>query len=126
MSISDVKDALSEASLGTCIDLNPCSFLRFAVDDLAFHVYKLFEGMLSSAMYPEQWELSYITPIFKSGANSDIKSHRPISIFSKLSLVFERVVYDKLYPSIIKKSRSFNSVFFSEKILSSTAASLSA
>ena len=111
MSISDVKDALSEASLGTCIDLNPCSFLSFAVDDLAFHVYKLFEGMLSSAMYPEQWELSYITPIFKSGANSDIKSHRPISILSKFSLVFERVVYDKLYPSIIKKSRSFNFFF---------------
>ena len=54
LSISDVKDALSKASMGTGIDLIPGSFLRFAADDLAFHVYKLFEGMLSSAGYPEQ------------------------------------------------------------------------
>ena len=106
LSISDVKDALSKASLGTGIDLIPGSFLRFAVDDLAFHVYKLFDVyklLLSSAVYPEQWTFSYITPIFKSGNNSDIKCYRPISIRSKLSLVFERVVYDKLYPFIINK-----------------------
>ena len=124
LSISNVKDALSKASLGTRIDLIPGSFLRFAVDDLAFHVYKLFKGMLSSAVYTEQWKLTYITPINKSGNNFDIKCYRPVVILSKLSLVFERVGYDKRYPSLLKKSRSVNRLC-SAKVLSSTAASLS-
>ena len=54
LSIYVVKDALSKVSLGTGIDHIPGFLLFFAVGDRDFHVYKLFEGMLSSAVYPEQ------------------------------------------------------------------------
>ena len=52
--LSDVKNALSVASLGTSIDLIPGAFQRFPADHLVFHVQKQFEGIRGSANYPEK------------------------------------------------------------------------
>ena len=93
----EVNAALKLASLGTGLDSIPGLFLRENADNLTFHVYKLFAGIVDSCEYPSQWKDSYVTPIFKSGSKMDISCYRPISILSKLSLIFERVLYNKLY-----------------------------
>ena len=93
----EVNAALKLASLGTGLESIPGLFLRENADNLTFHVYKLFAGIVDSCEYPSQWKDSYVTPIFKSGSKMDISCYRPISILSKPSLIFERVLYNKLY-----------------------------
>ena len=99
----DVKTALENSSLGTGFDNVPGAFLRNSASEITFHVQKLFDSIIISGEYPSQWKNSYITPIFKSGDKCDIKCYRPISILSKLSLVFERVLYNKLYPFVAER-----------------------
>ncbi|MEL6989161.1 MAG: reverse transcriptase domain-containing protein, partial [Bacteroidota bacterium] len=48
-------------------------------------------------MYPELWKISRVIPIYKSGSRDNIRNYRPVSILSKLSLVFERLLFEKLF-----------------------------
>ena len=99
----DVKMALSKASLGCGFDNIPGEFLRSAESSLSFHLTKLFHSMAHNCLFPDSWKKAVITPVFKKGTRSQIVSYRPISILSKLSLVFERVIFNFLYPLVRSK-----------------------
>ena len=78
-------------------------FLKTCCSEISFHVYKLFQSILHSSIYPEEWKIAEITPVFKSGKKQDVTCYRPISLLSKLSLSFERVIFKKLYTFIAPK-----------------------
>ena len=78
-------------------------FLKTCCSELSFHVYQLFQSILHSGIYPEEWKIEKITPVFKSGKKQDITCYWPISLLSKLSLSFERVIFKKLYKFIAPK-----------------------
>ena len=44
--------------------------------------------------------LIYITPLHKNGSTSDVKNYRPISLLPKLSIVFEKMLFNFLYPLV--------------------------
>ena len=100
-----VNEELMNASLGTGIDLIPGLHLRHTSSSLSFHVLKLFEAIVETPVYPLSWKRAVTTPIYKSGNKSLIVSYRPFGIFSKLSLVFEKLLFKLLYP-IIKNDLS--------------------
>ena len=62
-----------------------------------FQVFKLFEGILAGSQFPDAWKTSYFTPNFKTDDKLDVECYRPVSLLSKLSLVFEKILYDKFY-----------------------------
>ena len=101
----NVNQKLTNASLGTGIDLIPGLLLRHTSFSLYFHVLKLFEANVESSVYTLSWKRAVITPNFKSGKKSLIVSYRPVGILPKLSLVFEKLLFKSLYP-IIKNQLS--------------------
>ena len=100
---NDVFDALSLSTPGKDHDGISGDFLKTCCSELSFHVYKLFESILYSGIYPEEWKIAKITSVFKSGKKQDVTCYRPISLLSKLSLPFERVIFKKLYKFIAPK-----------------------
>ena len=78
-------------------------FLKTCSSELNFHVYNLFQSILHNGIYPEEWKIAKITPVFKSGKNQDVRCYRPIRLLSKLSLSFERVIFKKMYKFIAPK-----------------------
>ena len=100
---TDVFDALTLSTLGKGHDGISDDFLKTSCSELSFHVYKLFQSILHSGIYPEEWKIAKITPVFKSGKKQDVTCYRPISLFSKLSLSFERVNFKNLYKFIAQK-----------------------
>jgi hypothetical protein len=44
-------------------------------------------------IFPEDWKISKIIPLFKQGDRSDLNNYCPISIIPVVAKVFERVVY---------------------------------
>jgi hypothetical protein len=46
-------------------------------------------------IYPDDWKMARVLPIFKSGDKGDLGSYRPISIISAIAKSFGRLVYDQ-------------------------------
>ena len=100
---NDVFDVLYLFTPGKGHDGISGDFLKTCCSQLSFHVYKLFQSFLHSGIYPEEWKIAKITPVFKSGKKQDVTCYRPISLLSKLFLWFERVIFKKLYKFIASK-----------------------
>ena len=56
-----------------------------------------------------------MTPIFKSGASSQVSNYRPISILPKLSLILERILFKFIYAKVRDKISSHQSGFMTRR-----------
>ena len=71
-------------------------FLKLTRDHLSPLLSNLFNMCIDSGTYPENLKTAKITPIFKKGPRTDIKNHRPISIISNVSKIFEKLINTRL------------------------------
>ena len=101
ITMDDIRAALSQASLGKGFDKIPGDdFLRMATDSLTYHVIKLFQSITEISRYPKLWKKAMIIPTFKTGSKFCNQSYRPNS---NLSQVFERIIFNALYPFVRKR-----------------------
>ena len=56
----------------------------------------IFNVSLQRAIFPDDWKLAKVTPIFKEGNKADCGNYRPISVISAVAKVFEKLVYQQL------------------------------
>ena len=68
-----------------------------AVSIVAPSLTDVFTKSILTGIYPTEWKLARVTPIFKKGSKSDINNYRPISVIPVVSKVLEKLVYDQLY-----------------------------
>ena len=73
---------------------------------LAPYLHSLFGFILRTTCWPLFWKCSHVTPFHKKGLKSDIENYRLISILPRLSLVFERIIFNYLYSKIRHKINS--------------------
>ena len=72
----------------------------------ANHCITCFVYALILAIYPADWKIHKIIPVFKSGDRSLIINYRPISLLSNISKVLERLIYDKIIYHVIPYIKS--------------------
>jgi hypothetical protein len=51
---------------------------------------------LQTTIFPDDWKLAKITPVFKDGNKNDCGNYRPISVISVVAKIFEKLVYQQL------------------------------
>ena len=85
---------LPKASGPDCIlvvVLNNCE------QELSYILGKLFNKCLKESCFPDYWKVSSVVPVFKNvGENSTAKNYRPVSLFSVVSKVFEKLVNNRI------------------------------
>ena len=57
----------------------------------------IFTKSIITGIYPTEWKMARVTPVFKKGEKSDLNNYHPISVIPVVSKVFEKTVYDQLY-----------------------------
>ena len=77
------------------------AMLRGTARSIAPTLTTLFNCSLSQGVVPEDWKISNITPIPKSGDPSLASNYRPISLLSLVSKVLERLIHSKLLNYIL-------------------------
>ena len=57
----------------------------------------LFNACLTAGVFPDDWKLANVHPVFKSGDSRLLTNYRPISVLSILAKVFESLVHQQVY-----------------------------
>ena len=95
-SIDIVLDLLKkiDEKKATGLDKILIKLLKMAASIVAPSLTDVFTKSILTGIYPTEWKLARVTPIFKKGSKSDINNYCPIPVVSK---VLEKLVYDQLY-----------------------------
>ena len=48
-------------------------------------------------IFPSDWKLGKVSPIFKNGSKSDLNDYPPISVILTVAKIIEKIIYNHLY-----------------------------
>ena len=75
----------------------PARILKLAAPMIAGSLFILFNACLTESVFPDDWKLANVHPVFKSGDSRLLTNYRPISVLSILAKVFESLVHKQVY-----------------------------
>jgi len=52
---------------------------------------------MSLGIFPDNWKIASIVPIYKDGSKDENSNYRSISVLPVISRLFEKLVYDQFY-----------------------------
>ena len=76
-------------------------------DIAAFFIHDNFNNSLSSSTFPSALKYADVNPVSKNDDKIDKENCRPISILPMLSKVYERLIYNQMYPYFDKLFSKF-------------------
>ena len=88
--------AIKERKAGG-LDKIPCKLLRISAEIVAPSLTQIFNKTISTIIFPTDWKLARVTPIFKKGKKDDMNNYRPISVISVVAKIFEKFTFEQLY-----------------------------
>ena len=77
--------------------------LKYCEPELSYILAELFSKCLKESCFPDYWKVSSAFPVFKNvGERSTAKNYRPVSLFSVVSKVFEKLVNNRIVDHLEK------------------------
>ena len=64
-------------------------------------LHMIFTSCLETGVFPIHWKKANVVPIHKKESKQLVKSYRPVSLLPICSKVFERLIYNEVYPYLI-------------------------
>ena len=86
-----------DVSKATGLDKIPNRLLKLAADVVTTSFTGIFNQSLVTGIFPSDWKMAKVSPIFKNGSKSDLNNYRPISVIPTVAKIFEKIIYDQLY-----------------------------
>ena len=74
--------------------------LRLSAPVLAEEVTKLINYFIANQTWPLEWKTSNITPVFKKQEDTYKGNCSPVSIFTLLSKIYEKILFDQIYRAL--------------------------
>ena len=62
--------------------------------------YLLCRTFIKKRLFPTYWKTSQVAPIFKEKNKASVECYRPISLLYSASKVFEKIIFDNIYPNV--------------------------
>ena len=82
---------------GAGLDNIPPRLLKAAADIIAPTLTYIFNLSLSKGVFPQDFKVAKVSPLFKSGSRDQVENYRPISVLPIVAKVFEKEVNNQLY-----------------------------
>lgn len=60
-------------------------------------LFRVVKASIEQGIFPNDLKIAKVTPVFKSGDQTDVSNYRPISVLPVFSKVLERIMYNRIY-----------------------------
>ena len=70
-------------------------------NEIALPLSMLFNKSLKLCVFPSDWKMSHVIPLFKTEDNSLLSNYRPVALLCCISKVLEKIVYKHLYNHLL-------------------------
>ena len=99
---NQVKGAIKKLSKCNSVgdDEVPYFLIFDCAEILADPLTAIFNRSVNTCEFPSIWKIGRVVPIHKSGDKSLISNYRPISLLSCFAKVYERLLFDQIFPQI--------------------------
>ena len=81
----------------TGFDGIPGRILRLSANVVSPTLTKIFNQSLIQGIYPDDWKIAKVIPVFRNGARNDLNNYHSISIVSAVAKIFSKLVHDQFY-----------------------------
>ena len=97
--VSTVRHLLENIDVRKATGLDGVSnqLLKFAAHIVAPTLTEIFTTSINTGIFPTEWKIAKVTPIFKKRKKNDLNNCRPISVIPTVVKIFEKVVYEQLF-----------------------------
>ena len=111
ITISEIKSVLKILKKEQSSDLDGFinEIFKNSSDATLKALAKLFNLILKTGQYPEQWNKSYLILLYKSGKKSDPSNYRGISLINCVAKMFSAILNNRL--TLLMKDKYSNSEF---------------
>ena len=75
----------------------PCNLLRLLNPYISFARMALINESFTTGIFPDKLKVAKVTALHKKGASDNPSNHRPISLLSIFSKIFEKIMYKRPY-----------------------------
>ena len=95
-----IKKLINNKATGTH-DI-PNEILKGNVNILSPYLEEILNFSIKTGVFPNEFKIGKVIPIFKSGEKEDLNNYRPISVLLTIARIFERLLYNQLYKFFIE------------------------
>ena len=65
-------------------------------------LFLIFNSCMQSGVIPSEWKMANVVPVYKKNDKQNIKNYRPVSLLPIFGKIFERIIYNEMYPFFIQ------------------------
>lgn len=99
--INKIIDSLDNNTSSGIDEINTKS-LKCIKDLINTHLVSCINNCLEKGTFPDSLKIAKVSPIHKSGSNTDPGNYRPISVLPIMSKIFEKILYARIFEHLIK------------------------
>ena len=74
----------------------PPNLIKDSAEIIAEYLAYVINLSLRSGLFPNDWKIARVIPLYKSGPSDRLENYRPISVLPIMSKVIEKVVHKRL------------------------------
>ena len=75
----------------TGLDTIFCKLLKLSSSIVGSSLTYIFKSCIDTEIFPNEWKISKVTPLFKKGSKCELGNYRPISVLPLVSKIFEKL-----------------------------------
>ena len=80
------------------------NMLKLCGEHLCVPLKIIFDNILETGIFPDQWKEANVTPVHKKNDKQIITNYRPISLLPILAKVFEKIVFKNLFNYLVSNN----------------------
>ena len=112
-----------DAKKATGLDRIPCKLLKLSCSIVGPSLAYIFKSCIDAEIFPNEWKIAKVTPLFNKGSKREQGNYRPISVLPLVSKVFEKIIYHQLH-DYLQENRLLNTYQCGFRSMHSTTTAL--